>query len=97
MSGQGTVESWAEFYGDATEATPLNMLEPRGKDIEICLLCDSDHAGDKSTRRSRTGYLIFINMTLIAWLSKKQPTVESSVCGAEFVAMKDGMEHLRGI
>ena len=59
---------WAEFYGEATKSIPLNMPEPRGTDIELCLLCDSDHAGGKSTHRSRTGYLIFINMALIAWL-----------------------------
>ena len=58
---------------------------------------DSDHAGDKSTRRSRTGYLILLNMALVAWLSKKQSTVEGSVFGAEFVAMKSGVEALRGL
>ena len=60
-----------------------------------CLI--SDRAGGKSMRRSHTGSLIFINMALIAWLSKKHPTVESSVFGAEFDAMKVGIEHLRGI
>ena len=88
---------WAEFYGEATKTIPLNMPEPRGEYIELSLMCDSDHAGDKSTRRSRTGYLIFINIALIAWLSKKQTTVERSVFGAEFAAMKSGMEHLRGL
>ena len=73
------------------------MPEPRGKDIDLRVMCDSDHVGDKSTRLSRTGYLIFINMALIVWLSKKHTTVESSVFGAEFSAMKAGMEHLRGL
>ena len=36
-------------------------------------------------------------MALIAWLPKKHPTVESSIFGAEFAAMKAGMEHLRVI
>jgi hypothetical protein len=31
------------------------------------------------------------------WLSKKQTTIETSVFGAEFVAMKQGMEALRGL
>ena len=73
------------------------MPEPRGKYTDLRLMCDIYHTGDKSSRRSRTGYLIFINMALIAWLSKNHPTVESSVFGAEFSAMKAGMEHLRGI
>ena len=41
--------------------------------------------------------MIYLNMALISWLSKKQPTVESAVFGAEFVAMKHGVETLRGI
>ena len=61
------------------------------------LWVDSDHAGDKVTRRSRTGYFIFLNTTLINWLNKKQATIEGSVFVAEFVAMKTGVEALRGI
>ena len=58
---------------------------------------DSDHAGDKVTRRSRTGYFIFLNTALINWLSKKQATIEGLVFGAKFAAMKTGVEALRGI
>ena len=38
-----------------------------------------------------------MNMAPIAWLSKKQATIKTSVFGAEFVAMKIGMEALRGL
>jgi hypothetical protein len=60
-------------------------------------MCDSDHAGDKRSRRSRTGFLIFCNMALIDWVSKKQATIETSVFGAEFIAMKHGIEKLQGL
>ena len=40
---------------------------------------------------------MFNNGALIRWLSKKQATIETSVFGAEFVAMKIGMELLRGL
>ena len=40
--------------------------------------------------------MIFVNGNLINWLSKTHPTVESSVFGAEFVAMKNGIEILQG-
>jgi hypothetical protein len=36
-------------------------------------------------------------MAPIVWFSKRQPTVESSVFGAEFVAMKNGIETCRGL
>ena len=34
---------------------------------------------------------------MIVWYSKHQATIETSVFGAEFVAMKQGMEALRGL
>ena len=60
-------------------------------------MVDSDHTGDETDRRSRTGYMIFFNMALIDWLSKKQATVEKAVFGSEFVAMTHGVETLCGI
>jgi len=89
--------NWKEFYGDAKEAIPPNAPELQGMKVDLRTYVDSDHAGDNKTRRSRTGYLIFLNMVLVHWVSKKQPTIETSVFGAEFVALKNGMEALRGL
>ena len=58
---------------------------------------DSDHAGDTVTRRSRTGFLIFLNSAPIYWYSKKQGSVETSSFGAEFIAMKQCCEYIRGL
>jgi hypothetical protein len=69
----------------------------RGKEVDLRLFVDSDHAGEKFTRCSRTGFVIYLNMSQIVWFSKRQPTVESSVFGAEFVAMKNGIETCRGL
>ena len=88
---------WKTFYGDVTEAILPNAPDPRGKSVDLRMWVDSDHAGDKMTRRSSTGYFIFLNIALIDWLSKKQATIEGSVFGAEFVAMKTCVEELRGI
>ena len=71
--------------------------DPRVKSVDLRMWVDSEHAGEKVTRRLRTGYLIFLNTSLINWLSKKQATIEGTVFGAEFVAMKTGVEALRGI
>ena len=48
-------------------------------------------------RRSRTGFFVLLNSALIQWVSKREPTIETSVFGAEFVAMKHGVVTLRGI
>ena len=79
------------------EAIPPYAPVPRGKEVDIRLFVDSDHAGDRATRRSRTGFLVYLDSALVAWYSKKQPMVESSVFGAEFVALKNGMEAVRGL
>ena len=49
---------------------------------------DADHAGNKVTRRSHTGDLIFLQNALTVWYSKRQNIVESSTFGSEFVAMQ---------
>ena len=87
----------SEFYHGANEAIPANAPPARGKPVDLHLLTDSDHAGDKSTHRSRTGFFVFLNMSCIDWLSKQQATVERAVFGAEFVALNHGIENVQGI
>ena len=88
---------WKQFYGDVKEAISPNAPEPRGKHVEVTLFVDASHADDRLHRRSRSGYILYVNMAPVAWLSKKQATVEASVFGAEFVAMRIGVEHSRSL
>jgi hypothetical protein len=88
---------WTDFYKDAQEVIPPDMPEPLGKPVQITTFVDSDHAGDKVTRRSRTGVLIFLNSAPIVWYSKKQNSIESSTFGSEFTAMKTGVELTEGL
>jgi hypothetical protein len=73
------------------------MPKTRGRELVVRLFVDSDHAADKFTRRSRSGYILFLNSAPISWYSKKQGTIETSVFGAEFVAMKTGFEVSRAL
>ena len=73
------IYDWTEFYGDVKEAIPPDQPEPLGKAVDIRMIVDSDHARCKRARRSCTGFLIYCNLMLIIWPSKKQPTLESSV------------------
>jgi hypothetical protein len=82
------VADWTEFYRDAKEEIPANAPEPLGKEVHMYCFCDADHAGDRLTRRSQTGIIIFLNRAPILWYSKKQNTVESSTFGSEFVALR---------
>jgi hypothetical protein len=90
-------QDWEDFYRDAKEAIPPNMPEPRGKEVEIHCFVDADHAGDRLTRRSQTGIIIFLNRAPIIWYSKKQNTVETSTFGSEFIAMKTAIELIEAL
>ena len=65
--------------------------------MDLYMFIDSNHAGNKWTRRSRTQFMVFMNMLLINWYSKKQSTIEKLVFGMGFVAMKVRIEALHAI
>jgi len=79
------------------EVLPPNMPEPRGLGFVMRAKVDADHASDTVTRRSRTGFLVYLNCALVYWSSKKQTSVESSSFGSEFCAMKQCCEYIRGL
>ena len=58
---------------------------------------DVSQAGDKSTRRSIKGYILFVNKVPIMWFSKKQNTVESSTFPSELIAMKTYVKFIKNI
>ena len=51
---------WTEFYGEVSEEIPADMPTPLGKDVDLRMMVDRNHAGDRRIRRSRTGSLIFV-------------------------------------
>ncbi len=66
---------WSDFYGEAQEKVPLNAPVPRGNPVNMYCFCDSDHAGDRLTRRSQSGIIIFLNRSPVIWYSKKQKII----------------------
>ena len=77
-----------DFYEGVVEAIPPDAPPPRGKEVDLLMLADSNHADNKWTRRSRTRFMVYMNISLINWYSIKQSTIETLVFGVEFVAMK---------
>ena len=53
---------------------------------------DASHAGNKITRRSQIGFILFVNRAPVVWYSKKQSTVECSAFSSEFLAMRTCIE-----
>jgi len=70
----------------------LNLPSTIGKDVNLKIYVDSDHAGDMQNRRSRYGFFVYINSALMMWLLKKQATIRN--IHAELVSMKSGIETL---
>ena len=58
---------------------------------------DADHAVNRITRRSRSGFIVFTNMAPVYWMSKKQTGAETSTFGSDFLAMKLACDYLRGL
>ena len=91
-------EDWsATPYGNCFEEIPSNAPISRGIGFLMRALVDSDHGGDLIIRRSRTGFIIYLNSSPIYWFSKKQTCIETSSFGAEFTAMKQCCEYIRGL
>ena len=84
--GDWTSSEFGHLQGK--EELPCNMPEPLGQGFVMREKVDTDHAGDTVTRRSRTGFIIYLNCAVIYWMSKKQNSFESSSFGSEFIGMK---------
>ena len=84
-------------YGNEKETLPTNAPKPLGKEMIVRAFVDASFGGCKLTRRSRTGFVIFINSSRIFGFSKKQGSCEISTFGSEFVAMRQCCEYIRGL
>ena len=86
------------FYdGNVEEGIPSNAPTSYGKDIVTRCFVDVDHARDKLSQRSRTGFIIFVNGAPVVWYSKRQATIETSTSDQEFVAAKVATKTICGL
>ena len=73
---------------------PENCPKSLGEAVKITCYVDANHAGNMVTRRSHTGFVIFVNSVLIILWSKRQNTVETSTFGSEYVALRTATEQI---
>jgi hypothetical protein len=64
---------------------------------DIVIYTDSDYGGDKESRISVTGYIVYLLGVPICWKFKSQRLVTLSSSEAEFVSLSEGAKEIKFI
>jgi hypothetical protein len=67
------------------------LLLRRSASSELTVYTDADWAGCPDTRRSTSGYTVFLDTNLISWSSKRQNVVSRSSAETEYRAVANGV------
>ena len=63
--------------------------------VSLTMYTDSDWAGDRETRRSISGFIIFFMNCPIVWKSKQQVSVALSSTEAEYIALSEAAKEIK--
>ena len=73
-------------------STPsLGLLIRPSASSELIVYSDADWAGCPDTRKSTSGYAVFLGDNLVSWSSKRQNTVSRSSAEAEYRAVANAV------
>ena len=71
--------------------TAMGLTLTASPDTSLVAYSDADWAGCPDTRRSTSGYCVYLGPSLILWSSKRQPTVSRSSAEAEYRAVANAV------
>ena len=76
-------------FGYLKATIDYGLFHKKSKDDELKLefYCDSDFGGDKGSRKSRSGWIGYLNGCPFTWASIKQTSNATSTAEAEYIAM----------
>jgi hypothetical protein len=98
---QSHYHEWYRVHGVDQPGLPTTNITPRtiedrlltGKPLPLPnvtdLYCDADHAGDRVTRRSTSGFIAMMNGGPISWSSRLQKLCAQSSAESEIYAVTD--------
>jgi hypothetical protein len=69
----------------------MGLTLTASSDTSLVAYSDADWAGCPDTRRSTSGYCVYLGPSLISWSSKRQPTVSRSSAEAEYRAVANAV------
>jgi hypothetical protein len=75
------------LYGTAD----FGLLLRRSSSSDLVIYTDADWAGCSDTRRSTSGYAVFLRDNLVSWSVKQQTIVSRSNAEAEYRAVANGV------
>ena len=69
----------------------LGLVLHHSSSAKLVVYTDADWAGCPDTRRSTSGYAVFLGGNPVSWSSKRQPVVFRSSAEAEYRAVANGV------
>ena len=87
-------------YVLATKDLGLKLQPTELKDDkkwDLIVYSDADWAGDKETRKSISGFAVFLQGCLICWKSKQQKSVSLSSAESEYYALSEAAKEIKFI
>jgi hypothetical protein len=74
------------------QGTPdYELLLRRSRSTDLVVYTDADWAGCLDTRRSTSGYVVFLGDNLVSWSAKQQTVVSRSSAETEYCAVANGV------
>jgi hypothetical protein len=74
------------------QRTPdYGLLLRHSSSFDLVVYTNTDWAGCPDTRRSTSGYAVFLGDNLVSWLAKRQTVVSCSSTEAEYHAVANGV------
>jgi len=74
----------------------LGLLLRPSTSTDLVVYTDADWAGCPDTRKSTSGYAVFLGDNLVSWSSKRQNTVSRSSAEAEYARWPTELQRLLG-